>query len=263
MLFYIRLKLLKFVGHLPENASRFVVAYGFCTIFDPLFILLVDMMAHNYDCSNASKACKENYLSNDCNCFEADSIKLWHRFQEEEGSGVVGAIITVIIYIGTCTMASLLLYEYLMHVHKDARILDLWRRITANEEEFFMPHDFEISRDELLRVSGEKMRRWRGLDGSRRRLEVKEYSEAEDGYPSVEQTTTYYAIYEETPDKSRKRLHRHFLVLPQGQIIEIFDKLFQPNLHRKTDGQSGHADSLPKLIDEYRGPPPQSTKGAE
>ena len=220
-------------------------------------------MAHNYDCSNASQACRENYLSNNCNCFEADSLKLWYRFQEEEGSGVVGAIITVIVYFGTCTVASLLLYEYLMHVHKDARILDLWRRITANEEEVFMPHDFEISRDELMRICGDKMRRWRGLDGSKRRLEVKEFCETEDGHASPEQMTTYYAIYEEPPDKSRKRLHRHFLVMPQGQIIEIFDKLFHPMALRKVDGQIVQADSLPKLIDEYKGPPQRSTKAVD
>ena len=225
------------------------------------------MMAHNYDCSNASEACKENYLSSNCNCFEADSIKLWSRFQEEEGSGVVGSIITVIIYFGTCTVASLLLYEYLMHVHKDARILDLWRRITANEEEFFLPHDFEISRDELMRICGEKMRRWRGLDGSRRRLEVREYSEEDDYAFSDERVATYYAIYEETPDKSRKRLHRHFLVLPQGQIIEIFDKLYQPPGNRKTDAKLGQGSAEAaisrKLMEEYKGAPQQSTKVAK
>ena len=223
-------------------------------------------MAHNYDCANASLACKENYLSNSCDCFEADSLKLWSRFETEEGSGVVGAIITVILYLGTCTMASLMLYEYLMYVHKDARILDLWRRITASEEEFFMPHDFEISREELLRICGEKMRRWRGLDGSRRRLEIKEYLETENGDGNNERLTTYYAIYEVSPDDGRKKLHRHFLALPQGQIIEIFDKLYSPVVQKKAVGSYAQKESesiiSPNLIEDYQNIRQKSTKNA-
>lgn len=116
--------------------------------------MLVDLCAHNFDCTNASSACHNNYVSNDCHCYEGDFVKLWNRFKREEASGVVGGIIVVILYSGAFVLSSFLLYEYLMYVHKDARILDLWRRITANEEEFFMPHDFEISYEELLRICG-------------------------------------------------------------------------------------------------------------
>ncbi|RYY82376.1 hypothetical protein EON63_13470 [archaeon] len=42
-----------------------------------------------------------------------------------------------------------IVYEYLLHVHRDGRILDLWRRINAPYDEFFIPDDFEISAEEL------------------------------------------------------------------------------------------------------------------
>lgn len=34
-------------------------------------------------------------------------------------------------------ISALLLYEYLLHVHKDARIMDLWRRIDAAADMYF------------------------------------------------------------------------------------------------------------------------------
>jgi hypothetical protein len=186
--------------------------------------MLVDVIAHNYDCENASAACRQNYVGDACHCFTADFLKLWNRFKHEDSSGVVGAIIVVILYIATFTVSCFLLYEYLMHVHKDARILDLWRRITADEEEFLIPHDFEISYEELLRICGERMSKWRGLDGSSRKLEVTEYVEGDESDPTFENRTMHYAIYEHAPDGHRKKLYRHFLMLPEGAIVEVFDK---------------------------------------
>jgi hypothetical protein len=60
-----------------------------------------------------------------------------------EGSGITGIILTVLLYFATFIISSLLVYEYLVYVHKDARILDLWRRVKGSAEEFFMPGIYE------------------------------------------------------------------------------------------------------------------------
>lgn len=70
-----------------------------------------------------------DYTSNSCPCFNGDFIKLFNRTVVEEGSGVTGAILMLIVYIICSIVSTLLLYEYLVYVHKDARILDLWRRV--------------------------------------------------------------------------------------------------------------------------------------
>ena len=134
------------------------------TVLDPLLVIIVDLAMHNYSCATYSSACKADYTSNDCACYIGDFQKLWVRLLASEGSGIAGAIITICLYIGTSVLALLSLYEYLVYVHKDARILDLWRRTRAPMEEFFCPDDFEVSHEELTSVCA-KAHGWRGLTG--------------------------------------------------------------------------------------------------
>jgi hypothetical protein len=89
----------------------------------------VDVAYHNYDCGTYDAPCSTDYTSNDCSCFEGDFVKLFNRTKADEGSGITGAILIVVVYFGTVIISSFLYYAYLVYVHKDARILDLWRRI--------------------------------------------------------------------------------------------------------------------------------------
>ena len=79
------------------------------------------IIARNYNCTSFSAACKVDYTSKDCYCFNGDFIKLWIRMESEEGSGVTGLLITVILYISFFVFTCLLLHEYMVHIHKDAR----------------------------------------------------------------------------------------------------------------------------------------------
>jgi hypothetical protein len=49
----------------------------------------------------------------------------------EEGSGLTGVFIVTLLYMGTGLIASLLLYQYLVYVHRDGKILDQWRRYVS------------------------------------------------------------------------------------------------------------------------------------
>ena len=139
------LSLYRIAGFMPESGSKFIAAYGIATILDPILIIVVDLINQNYSCeSTYPLTCKDDYTASICECFNGDFVKLWYRMEREEGSGITGLFITLMIYIATTVISALLFYEYMLHVHKDARILDLWRRIDAPAEEFFIPHDYVI-----------------------------------------------------------------------------------------------------------------------
>ena len=70
----------------------------------------------------------------------------------EEGSGLTGLFIMILLYMGTTIIGMLMLYYYIVYVHREGRVLDQWRRINGTVEEFFMPQDFEISDEELKEI---------------------------------------------------------------------------------------------------------------
>lgn len=94
----------------------------------------------------------QDYTSAACQCFTADALKLYQRLLDAEGSGGTGLVLTLIAYLFFMLLAALALYQYLVVVHKDGHLLDLWRRINAPNEEFFCPHDFEVTHEELMSI---------------------------------------------------------------------------------------------------------------
>lgn len=213
----------QFAGNLPDSASLFVCAYGVWTVLDPFVILIVDVASHNYRCGEYDETCQNDYTSSNCDCFNGDWFKLWSRYHRDEGSGITGLFITFMLYFSTIVGSLLLLYEYLVRVHKDARILDIWRRINASAEDLFIPLDFEISLDELRTICASASA-WKGPGGASRRLVVSEYIETDPFDDNFKATTRHFAIYELSMDGKRK-LYRHFLKLQDGSIIEIFEQL--------------------------------------
>lgn len=135
--------------YLPEVLSKFFAAFGLAAILDPLLVIVIDLIYHNYNCESSSDACAADYTSTSCNCFNGDFLKLWYRMEREEGSGLTGLFIMLLVYMGTGIIACLLMYQYIVYVHRDGRILDQWRRINGTVDEFFIPLDFEVSDEEL------------------------------------------------------------------------------------------------------------------
>lgn len=107
-------------------------------------------------------------------------------------------------------------------MHRDGRILDIWRRINGQTEDFFIPDDFEISRDELNSICI-RAKNWRGPGGKTRKVTLAEYVERDPVDPSFEEVTKHYTVFEHSLDGT-KAIHRHFLMLPTGAIVEIFDQ---------------------------------------
>ncbi|CAM9913527.1 unnamed protein product, partial [Ectocarpus sp. 12 AP-2014] len=233
----------------PEAFSRFVAAFGVAAGLDPYLLFIVDFMAGNHDCSSKCF----DYTSPTCRCHEGDSWKLYVRLDAEEGAGISGALLTVMIYAFVSITTALILHQYLLHAHMNGRMLDVWRRLNADEDNFFIPHDLELSAAELQHACV-RARKWRGPNGARRDVVFFDFhvSEEEDGQEAVGATprsetgggtaavsrrgpgsatgrgaksgggkTTHVVIYDVSVD-SKKSLHRQFLQTSDGTILEVF-----------------------------------------
>lgn len=213
------------LGHVPEIISRFIAFFGFVTVLDPLFIFIVDAATGNFNCLDpvSQPVCAQDQASPNCECYEGDAFKLYYRFERDEGSGVVGIILTVFVYAVIALVAAFCLYAFLLNVHMDGRMLDLYRRIHAPEHIFLVPNDLELSAAELQWIVS-KAQRWRGPRGTHRKVAVCEYVLTDPLDEFFREVTTHLIIYHSSLDGTRE-LYRHFLRLPDGAVLEIFGDL--------------------------------------
>lgn len=212
----------RFVGELPHFGSNFIVCVGIATILDPYLVLLVDVIKHHYSCSSLT-VCVESLASSKCKCVDGDAFKLYVRFLAQEGSGLVGIVLTVIIYAALTCLALVCVYAYLLHIHMNGRMLDVYRRIHGQEEAFFVPHDGEIGLQDLKAICDQACR-WKGPRGTQRKVFVHEYVLTDPLDPGFEEKNVHIAVYNMELDGKRE-LHRHFLKSNDGSIIELFGEI--------------------------------------
>lgn len=103
-----------------------------------------------------------------------DAFKLYWHFFRFDGNGAVGIVLTIFLYVVTLFTASSVLYMYFLRLHNNGRLMDVYHRLHAQEDEFFIPYDLEISNVELSYVS-KKAEQWRGEEGERRKVAVYDY----------------------------------------------------------------------------------------
>jgi len=210
-------------GHFPHISSHFVAYFGFGAVLDAGLILVVDVVAGNFDCGRLA-ACATDISNDACKCSEGDAFKLYNRFSSNEGSGVVGIVLTVLLFVVLLLVALFVLYTYLVKLHLDGRLLDLYRRLCAPESAFLIPHDMEISPNDLAEICM-KAQRWTGSTGSKRKIAVCDYSLTDPLDARFEQVTTHVAIYHVSAVGSDKELYRHFLRLHDGTLLELFGEM--------------------------------------
>lgn len=217
------------VGELPAFASRFLVCVALATVVDPFLVLAVDVVNRQYGCSTRVGCVSSTGLSllgsPECTCAEGDAFKLYTRFLHQEGSGLVGILLTIVVYVSLTWLALVTVYFYLLHVHMNGRMLDVYRRLHAQESDLFVPHDCEVSFQELHAICDRAMR-WKGHQGRQRKVFVHDYVLQDPLDPSFQEKTTHVAIYtvglQETPDAAVPReLYRHFLKSNDGAILEL------------------------------------------
>ena len=165
--------------YVPNSYSKFVLSFGISMILDPYIILLIDLCYHHYECNKTSISCMTSYSSSSCICYNGDFIKLWYRMVNLEGNGITGLLITIILYLSSTIVSCLLIYIYLIYIHRNSHILDIYRRIHYESDRFILPQDFEVSAAELRSICMNAVV-WRGLDGSTRKVVLHTYESTSD-----------------------------------------------------------------------------------
>ncbi|CAD7673883.1 unnamed protein product [Nyctereutes procyonoides] len=208
----------------PDVLSKLIITMGLWTILDPLAVFIVDTvlgrLMHNGDTPIA------------------DAAKLYWVFVRTMESGVLGIMLTVLIYVLLFIISSLILYLYCLRLHSDSWILDAFQRIHSEEAMFFMPYDLEISNQELSYIV-KRSEQWRGIHGERKKVAVCDYIWENHGVKSrisscdLQQqnkisvsalgpgdVTSHVSICTIYPSGFQE-LYRHFLRLPSGAIVEL------------------------------------------
>lgn len=217
----------QFVGELPPFASVCIVCVGLAAVLDPYLVLLVDVLSRHYDCATSSPSCALSLAARDCACVDGDAFKLYTRFYASEGSGVVGGVLTLVLYVALTTLSLVCVYAYVLHVHMNGRMLDVYRRVHGQEDDFFVPFDSEVALSDLQAICA-RAKRWKGPRGSQRKVVVHEYVLSDDPHSldrrerhTAIDTSVHVAVYTLELDGSRE-LHRHFLKTDDGAIVELF-----------------------------------------
>ncbi len=70
---------------------------------------------------------------------------LYYYYSKYEGSGVVGVFMTIFIYAALLVLNAFIFYNYLVFLHMEGRLIDIYTRVTAETSQFFIPLDNEVS----------------------------------------------------------------------------------------------------------------------
>ncbi|XP_013405388.1 uncharacterized protein LOC106170172 [Lingula anatina] len=213
----------KIFGMFPDLGSKFIICFGIHAVLDPITIMIIDLSLQRYLNSGGDQPI-------------ADCAKLYWHFNRAEGSGLAGIFITLFLYFCLCFMAAAILYMFFLRLHNNGRMLDVYWRLHGDEDMFFVPHDLEISNQELSYIT-KKAEQWRGEEGERRKTAVYDYIWEEenveesiwDDVPDLKKNnkreiTTHVSIHTLHLDGLRE-LFRHFLRLPDGAIVEVFGEM--------------------------------------
>uniref|UniRef100_A0AAA9STX8 Orofacial cleft 1 candidate gene 1 protein n=1 Tax=Bos taurus TaxID=9913 RepID=A0AAA9STX8_BOVIN len=208
----------------PDVLSKLIITMGLWAVLDPLAVFTVDTVLGRLTQREETPV--------------ADAAKLYWMFERTMQSGILGVMLTVLLYVLLFIISSLILYVYCLRLHNDSWILDTFQRIHSEESKFFIPYDLEISNQELSYII-KRSEQWRGLNGERRKVAVYDYIWKKHGVQSsisscdlqqhneISMTalgpggiTSHVAVYTVYPSGFQE-LYRHFLRLPSGAIVEV------------------------------------------
>lgn len=114
----------KYIYCFPVIFCKIIAWYGLLTIMDFAFIVVVD-------CA---------FMDNN-----GDLFKLYNYYEKSENSGTVGLFVTVLIQFAITIFNVWLAYNYIAFIHCDARIEDIYIRISGFGKGYYLPDDNEVS----------------------------------------------------------------------------------------------------------------------
>lgn len=179
----------------PTIGYRIGVLYGLSMVIDPFVTILESVIICPIE---------DNY--------DRDPFLMSIYFRENASSNFYGPVITVLLYVAILGITAFAVYNYLVYVHMNGRILDTYKRINSLESEFMVPYDAEVG-EKYLRWVIKKAHKYKTIEGDTRKVAAAHYTEKKKG-----ENFSHIAIYNEGKGRS---LYRHFMKLPNGAIIEL------------------------------------------
>lgn len=114
----------KWIHCFPVSLCKFIAWYGLATCLDFFLIAVVDMANQNDD---------------------GDLFKLYNYYERSENSGFIGFFLTFLVQFAMLLVNIFVFYNYIVFVHNDARIHDIYMRISGLGKGYHIPFDNEIS----------------------------------------------------------------------------------------------------------------------
>lgn len=114
----------KWVYCFPVIGCKLIAWYGLLTIMDFMFICVIDLGLQNE---------------------EGDLFKLYNYYEETDESGFVGLFVTFLIQFSITIYNVWVFYQYIVFIHCDGRIKDIYLRISGLGRGYFIPEDNEVS----------------------------------------------------------------------------------------------------------------------
>lgn len=103
----------------PVSFCKFIAWFGLATVFDFFLISVIDFASQDW---------------------YGDLFKLYNYYaKSESGSGFVGFFLTFIIELGLLIVNLFIFYNYIVFIHMDGRLSDIYMRISGKMRNFFIP----------------------------------------------------------------------------------------------------------------------------
>lgn len=122
---------------------------------------------------------------------------LYNYYQAGSNNGVIGIFMVIFIYVGLLVLNAFFFYQYLVYLHMEGRVIDIYSRVSADCKQFFVPIDNEVSAKYLKWVISnvENENKWARCPEEVKKISIT-YHKVEDD--SFKHTITYIAIYRES-----------------------------------------------------------------
>ena len=109
----------------PKMWYKVIAYYGVFAILDPVIVLFFDIVTANWE--------------------NGDFFKFYHYFVSRDEHGAVGIYICIFMTFMLTVGTAYAFYRYMVFRFMNGRILDLYRRLSGQYKEFFIPLDQEVS----------------------------------------------------------------------------------------------------------------------
>jgi hypothetical protein len=122
--------------YLPNIVYRFAFLYACAVSLDPIFIFITDVIFNGFQPIGEAFMLSQYYIIS-------------------ENSSIPGIFLTIAIYFVFMICQLIIIYHYVLHVHMNGRLWDLYHRVHAKEYELArsLPHDCTVPQHVMEEIS--------------------------------------------------------------------------------------------------------------